>query len=164
MGLATFLSWVAKLTKSSSLHWYDLYSSKPASLTALAIWDLLIPSPVIFCSKCLLIGSLAVCAVLLMVLQSLWINALSQRSNSCSNILMSSMGSFVRGSTGCPWRFVAPDASATTMRASALLTSSRNWLPNPLPWCAPGMRPGVSMRSTGMSLVPSTHALFWGSS
>ena len=84
------------------------------------------------------------------------------RSNSCSTMAMSPTGSCVPGGTFLPSRSVDPEASTTWMRASACLTSSRNWFPRPFPFEAPSTRPATSTIFTGMSLVPFTHAEFLG--
>src|SRR3989344_9111424 len=70
---------------------------------------------------------------------------------------MSSFGSLVPGATGLPPSSVAPAMSTTWINADASIISERNWLPRPLPLCAPGTRPAISTSFTGTNLVPFTH-------
>ena len=163
-GFETLLSSLTNLAKSTAPHSVALLASNPASSTAVAMCRRFIPSPVSFGSRWTPMSSLMDWAVLAILSQSFLTRLRSQRSNSSSNIRTSSTGSWLPGETGWPLSSVAPAASATTIRASALLTSSRNWFPSPFPLWAPLMRPGQSMTSTGTRRTPSMQAELTGSS
>ena len=74
-----------------------------------------------------------------------------QASISSIRNLCSSMGSEPSLPTGLPSISVEPETSTTWIRASQRAKSERNWLPLPLPSCAPGTSPATSTRVTGTS-------------
>ena len=52
---------------------------------------------------------------------------------------------------------VEPEVSTICINASHLAKSERNWLPLPLPSCAPGTSPATSISVIGTNLVKPVH-------